>query len=88
MLISTYGLVFDPRSKAERGDRLADGSPFPAVRKAAAPTQGGWLRSLALWRGTTAKNRCASFTMRWLLKSSSSPASSTPQSPSAWRGSR
>lgn len=33
-----FGLVYDPRSKSERGDRLADGSPFPAVRKAAVPT--------------------------------------------------
>lgn len=29
-----FGLVYDPRSKAERGDRLADGVPFPPVRKA------------------------------------------------------
>ena len=32
-----YGLIYDPRSKSERGDRLADGSPFPAVRKARQP---------------------------------------------------
>ena len=32
-----FGLVYDPRSKSERGDRLADGSPHPAVRKAAVP---------------------------------------------------
>ena len=30
-----FGLVYDPRSKAERGDRLAQGSPHPPVRKAA-----------------------------------------------------
>jgi triphosphatase len=30
-----YGLVYDPRSKAERGDRLADGHPHPKLRKAA-----------------------------------------------------
>lgn len=29
-----FGLVYDPRSKAERGDRLAEGSAFPPVRKA------------------------------------------------------
>ncbi len=29
-----FGLVYDPRSKAERGDRLAQGSAFPPVRKA------------------------------------------------------
>jgi inorganic triphosphatase YgiF len=27
-----FGLVYDPCSKAERGDRLAQGSPFPALR--------------------------------------------------------
>lgn len=32
-----FGLVHDPRSKAERGDRLADGSPFLPVRKAERP---------------------------------------------------
>jgi len=32
-----FGLVYDPRSKAERGDRLAEGSPFPPVRKANPP---------------------------------------------------
>jgi inorganic triphosphatase YgiF len=32
-----FGLVYDPRSKAERGDRLAEGSPFPPLRKAAHP---------------------------------------------------
>lgn len=35
-----FGLIYDPRSKAERGDRLADGSPFPTVRKAARPGHG------------------------------------------------
>lgn len=30
-----YGLILDPRSKAERGDRLAEGSPHPPLRKAA-----------------------------------------------------
>lgn len=29
-----FGLLFEPRSKAERGDRLADGFKFPPVRKA------------------------------------------------------
>ncbi len=29
-----FGLIYDPRSKSERGDRLAGGSPFPPVRKA------------------------------------------------------
>lgn len=33
-----FGLIYDPRSKAERGDRLAEGSPHPPVRKAAAPS--------------------------------------------------
>lgn len=32
-----FGLRLDPRSKAERGDRLADGHPHPPVRKAARP---------------------------------------------------
>lgn len=32
-----FGLVYDPRSKAERGDRLAEGSPFPPLRKALRP---------------------------------------------------
>lgn len=32
-----FGLIYDPRSKAERGDRLAEGSPFPPVRKAVRP---------------------------------------------------
>lgn len=32
-----FGLIYDPRSKAERGDRLAEGSPFPPVRKASQP---------------------------------------------------
>lgn len=29
-----FGLIYDPRSKAERGDRLAEGSLFPPLRKA------------------------------------------------------
>jgi triphosphatase len=32
-----FGLIYDPHSKAERGDRLAQGSPFPALRKAGRP---------------------------------------------------
>lgn len=32
-----FGLIYDPRSKAERGDRLSDGSSFPPVRKAHHP---------------------------------------------------
>lgn len=35
-----FGLLYDPRSKAERGDRLADGEPFPPLRKAARPNYG------------------------------------------------
>lgn len=33
-----FGLIYDPRSKAERGDGLAEGSPFPSVRKAKRPS--------------------------------------------------
>jgi triphosphatase len=33
-----FGLIYDPRSKAERGDRLADGGPFAPLRKAARPS--------------------------------------------------
>jgi len=32
-----FGLIHDPRSKAERGHRLAEGSPFPPLRKANPP---------------------------------------------------
>jgi inorganic triphosphatase YgiF len=32
-----FGLIYDPRSKAERGDQLAEGSPFPPLRKASQP---------------------------------------------------
>jgi triphosphatase len=35
-----FGLIYDPRSKAERGDRLAEGLPFPPVRKASLPEYG------------------------------------------------
>jgi len=33
-----FSLIYDPRSKAERGDRLADGTPFPPLRKAGRPS--------------------------------------------------
>jgi inorganic triphosphatase YgiF len=33
-----FGLVYDPRSKSERGDRLADGKSFPPLRKAELPS--------------------------------------------------
>jgi inorganic triphosphatase YgiF len=33
-----FNLVYDPRSKAERGDQLAEGSPQPPLRKALAPS--------------------------------------------------
>jgi len=32
-----FGLILDPRTKAERGDLLAEGSPFPPLRKGRAP---------------------------------------------------
>lgn len=32
-----FGLIYDPRSKAERGDRLAQGSVFSPIRKAQVP---------------------------------------------------
>ena len=35
-----FGLIHDPRSKAERGDRLANGLPHPALRKAVDPVYG------------------------------------------------
>ena len=36
-----FGLVYEPRSKAERGDRLADGLPHAALRKAQQASYGG-----------------------------------------------
>lgn len=33
-----FGLIFEPRGKAERGDRLAQGLPSPPLRKAAQPS--------------------------------------------------
>ncbi len=33
-----FGLIYDPRSKAERGDQLAEGSCFPPLRKASQPS--------------------------------------------------
>lgn len=36
-----FGLVYDPRSKAERGDRLAEGLPHPPLRKAGRPAYDG-----------------------------------------------
>lgn len=33
-----FELVYDPRSKAERGDRLAEGTPHPPLRKAGQPS--------------------------------------------------
>ncbi len=35
-----FGLIYDPRSKSERGDRLADGKSFPPLRKAELPKYG------------------------------------------------
>ena len=32
-----FGLIYDPRSKAERGDRLADGNAYPPLCKAGLP---------------------------------------------------
>ena len=32
-----FGLIYDPRSKAERGDQLAGGSAFPPLRKGTRP---------------------------------------------------
>lgn len=34
---SRFGLIYEPRSKAERGDLLTDGKPFPPPRKASRP---------------------------------------------------
>jgi inorganic triphosphatase YgiF len=36
-----FDLVYEPRTKAERGDRLAEGERFPAVRKAQRPKYPG-----------------------------------------------
>lgn len=36
-----FGLIYDPRSKAERGDQLAGGSAFPPLRKGARPNYAG-----------------------------------------------
>jgi len=36
-----FGLVYDPLSKSERGDRLAEGSSFPPLRKASLPDYQG-----------------------------------------------
>jgi triphosphatase len=36
-----FALVYEPRSKAERGDRFADGAPFAPLRKAARPLYTG-----------------------------------------------
>ena len=36
-----FGLILDPRTKAERGDRLADGLRFAAVRKGRSPAYPG-----------------------------------------------
>jgi triphosphatase len=36
-----FGLIYDPRSKSERGDRLAQGLPFPPLRKANRPKYSG-----------------------------------------------
>lgn len=33
-----FGLIYDPRSKSERGDRLAEGSAFAPLRKALVPS--------------------------------------------------
>lgn len=32
-----FGLIYDPRSKAARGDRLAEGSAYPPLRKSSRP---------------------------------------------------
>ncbi|HYN60925.1 MAG TPA: CHAD domain-containing protein [Rubrivivax sp.] len=40
-----FGLIYDPRSKSERGDRLAQGLPFPPVRKASLPKYSGDARA-------------------------------------------
>lgn len=41
-----FGLILDPRTKAERGDRLADGLRFPAVRKGRSPAYPGDVSTL------------------------------------------
>jgi CHAD domain-containing protein len=45
-----FGLILDPRSKSARGDRLADGSQFPAVRKASLPDYPRRSDAAAAWR--------------------------------------
>lgn len=35
-----FGLIYDPRGKAERGDQLADGMSFPPVRRSCQPEYG------------------------------------------------
>ena len=41
-----FGLIYDPRSKAERGDRLAEGQPFPTLRKAQRPGYAGQVMAI------------------------------------------
>ena len=36
-----FGLIYDSRTQAERGDRLAQGLPFPPLRKASLPKYSG-----------------------------------------------
>lgn len=44
-----FGLILDPRTKAERGDRLADGLRFPTVRKGRSPAYPGVASTLDAW---------------------------------------